>query len=1109
MSDHLIITVHGIRTYGQWQERFESLFPKQHRDKITFVHYKLGYFSFLKFLVPPARWFVTSRFKRYLRKELEVRQWRRVDLVGHSFGTHVIGWALRDLGNKKRQNIHTVLFASSVLKSNFSWSNILGNSVKRVVNDCSVNDFPLILSQLFSLFTGNAGREGFIGPTSRKFRNRYFKLGHSGYFSACNESGAKEFMEEYWIPLFILDRKVDTVDCRSPSMTTGFITWLCNNAEPIKILFYLTPVVLFGVWINGLYSAADTAEKNALTNESRALALLADHRTEESEFIDAIKLGLDALPGSLSISDRPYLPEAETSLYRASLAFRHRTKRSFTARERIVGLFVGFNTSRVITVSDDDGIMVSSENILQVWDVERETPIFERGITGIVSAVTLSQDGKRFAFKIFSKNVIGFGDIENGNYFEHPVDERFRSTEGVTFSADGKRLTSINIPKNRNEAAVLQSWEIDDDKGFSEGVEVPLEGAANNTFGAFFKFDPKGQYVWTGRGEEIWIWSVSSGKRVGVLPRYRVEQHVQHTEPARRVFFGNIMAFSPDGKHLVATSEDNAVGVWEVESNTRVALLSGHRDLLRDATFSPDGTRVATASADGTARVWDVRNLKSTFPDKSTGNNSASVLPRRLIAVLKGHEAAVTRVAFASDSRILTTSLDNSLREWDADNGLELFVLRRFAGRGANVRTVIGPNARQILTVSTIFTGIQGKEVRVWDLETGIRIPTFVGSGPRKNRVVVSPNGRRAITTIPPQHDIAHVWDVESGRLVALLSGHDGEIYSADFDSHGSHVVTASADNTVRLWEVGNEDKSTTLPGHGDIVIFAAFSPNDNRIVTASRDQTIRVWDRANRSLIHEIPFQYNLETDQDITEFILDLLALYPIEFSPDSKYIAISTMNFSHRTLEIWDTKKKEQRRKFTVLNTPKQGWLPLFDFCPHNGQILVVSREDTGQALVVDIETGENQAVIKGHNEMIMSAAFNQDCSRIVTASLDRTARVWEVESEHQIAKLSGHEGTVMHAAFSPGGQRVVTASEDMTVRVWDIDSEEPTANLPLNHTNGVALRAEFSSDGARLITVSADSSGFANQTVRIFPSYTTQSLIDHAQSVLTANIGGHLD
>ncbi|WP_043413725.1 WD40 repeat domain-containing protein, partial [Archangium violaceum] len=76
-----------------------------------------------------------------------------------------------------------------------------------------------------------------------------------------------------------------------------------------------------------------------------------------------------------------------------------------------------------------------------------------------------------------------------------------------------------------------------------------------------------------------------------------------------------------------------------------------------------------------------------------------------------------------------------------------------------------------------------------------------------------------------------------------------------------------------------------------------------------------------------------------------------------------------------------------------------------------------------------------LLRGHVAEVRSAAFSPDGQRVLTASEDGTARVWNGLGEPVV--LAGHEGAVTCAAFSADGHRVLTASEDGAVRVWRAD------------------------------------------------------------------------
>jgi len=107
---------------------------------------------------------------------------------------------------------------------------------------------------------------------------------------------------------------------------------------------------------------------------------------------------------------------------------------------------------------------------------------------------------------------------------------------------------------------------------------------------------------------------------------------------------------------------------------------------------------------------------------------------------------------------------------------------------------------------------------------------------------------------------------------------------------------------------------------------------------------------------------------------------------------------------------------------------------------------------------------------HGKEVSAAAFSPDGRRVVTASKDGTAQVWDVRSGRVIGKPMRHQGEVVTAAWSPDGRWIATGSKDHTARLWDARTGLQVGP-PLRHDGAVAT-AEWSPTGGRLLTVEAD-------------------------------------
>ena len=279
-------------------------------------------------------------------------------------------------------------------------------------------------------------------------------------------------------------------------------------------------------------------------------------------------------------------------------------------------------------------------------------------------------------------------------------------------------------------------------------------------------------------------------------------------------------------------------------------------------------------------------------------------------------------------------------------------------------------------------------------------------------RAVYSPDGRRVVTA--SQDHSARIWDAESGRLLATLSGHTDAVASAAFSPDGRRIVTAGWDKTACVWDAEIGTLLATLSGHAEAVIDAAFSPDGRRIVTAGWDKTACVWDAEIGHLLFTLSGHAKPVIDAT---------------FSPGGDRIATAS---NDHTVCVWDTGDGHLLATLSGHAMEVRSVV----FSSDGERVVTASKDNT--ARVWDARSGRLLATLFGHAGSVNSAAFSPDGKRVVTACDNLTARIWDAESGRLQVTLVGHTGSVVSAAFLPDSGRILTASYDRTASIWDSET-----------------------------------------------------------------------
>ena len=550
------------------------------------------------------------------------------------------------------------------------------------------------------------------------------------------------------------------------------------------------------------------------------------------------------------------------------------------------------------------------------------------------------------------------------------------------------------------------------------------------------------------------------------------------------------VAFSPDSDRMVTASGDQTAKVWESVSGRELHTFRGHSTPINSVAFSPDGRWIVTGSSDQTAKVWESASGRERLTLKGhatgiprvlvygeghpvRGNFAVAFSPDgqrivtgssdqtakiweaasgRELLTLKGHSAPITFVAFSADGqRIVTGSEDKTGKVWESASGHELLTL---TGHSDQIWSgAFSADGQQIVT------GSDDKTAKIWEAASGRELLTLRGHTDLIRSVGFSRDSQRIVTGSWDQS--AKVWEVASGRELFTLKGHSHLIRAVAFSPDGQRILTGSEDRTAKVWEVANSQELLTLRGHTDLIKSVGFSPDGQRIVTGSWDQEAKIWEAA---------------SGRELLTLTGHTAPIISVAFSPDGSRIITGSLD---QRGKVWAAVSGHE---LLTLNGHSVGILPVafardghpfltgnfsVAFSPDGRRIVTGSLDQT--AKLWDAATGREMLTFKGHSAGIRSVAFSADSLRIVTGSDDKTAKVWEASSGRELLTLK-HSHRILSVAFSPDGQRIVTGGYDETAEVWESATGHPLLTLK-GHRSRI-LSAAFSPDSQRIVTGSFD-------------------------------------
>jgi WD40 repeat protein len=381
-------------------------------------------------------------------------------------------------------------------------------------------------------------------------------------------------------------------------------------------------------------------------------------------------------------------------------------------------------------------------------------------------------------------------------------------------------------------------------------------------------------------------------------------------------------------------------------------------------------------------------------------------------------------LARESQQRLIALYLEQGrqkLAEGDALRAFPYLAEARKSGEdGTAVRFLLAQATRALEGQELVLAGHEGP---VWDADA-------------------SPDGAWIATGSSDR--TARIWDARTGALVHTLTGFSAEVWRVQFSPDGAHLLTAGREGNVMMWSVATGARVWSVR-HGARVRDAAFSHDGTRVATGGDSETVELRDAADGRLLHTLAGHTG---------------AINALAFSPDDAYLLTGSDDDETR---VWSV----DTGALVATGADHGGDVRAVAISPDGAR--GASASWGGRARVFPLRGGQ-PIELTGHEDKIHHIAFAPDGSRLVTASEDRTAKVWDAATGALVFTLSGHQSGVRQALFTPDGQSIVTVALDGAARRWSAR----TGGLEwtfLGHRDGI-WSVHVDRAGERLLTASAD-------------------------------------
>ncbi len=508
------------------------------------------------------------------------------------------------------------------------------------------------------------------------------------------------------------------------------------------------------------------------------------------------------------------------------------------------------------------------------------------------------------------------------------------------------------------------------------------------------------------------------------------------------------LAFSPDGRTLVSGrsaiaapaprpdrktggAEPSVLQVWDSASGQLTRRIDLGQSRIGAMAVSPGGETVAVAMIG--QETFDGGHPGIT---SDRGIRLFRLADGREVRRLPGIDAMPAGLAFNSDgSRLASgeTAITSGMIEdvparltmlhvWDVTTGQEL---RRAEVRGGGTMCLAFAPAGETLA----WVAWEEHVIRFWNAADGQELDPVPGHRGAVGDAAFTPDGRTLVTV--SEDRMLRFWDPCTGNLTRQHEAGDDRLWFVALSADGRLLATGGGLAPARLWDVASGREVRRFAAPGRHFTWCGDLSADGKTLATSRNEGVVFWDTATGT--------HRLGRSKPKGEPGM----VKSLRFAPDGRTVAAVGGDW----VRVWDVATAEETRSFALPNRGLSDGFMLdgarLTFSP-DGATLAVTSERDGLVFLLDAASSRELGRLDGATTRFKALAFSPDGGILATGvdtgksgeRRELAIRLWDVAANREIGRVPAHRSYLRALAFSGDGRRLVSASEDGTALVWDV-------------------------------------------------------------------------